>query len=313
MNVEDKVVVCSRSFSANKELCTELLSRYRQVKFNDKGFSLSGDILHEFIYDATKVIVGLENIDAQMLSNLPNLRVVSKYGVGIDMLDIAAFASKGIRLGWTGGINKRSVSETVVLFALALSRNLCVANNEVKSGVWSQIKGNLLTDKTFGIIGFGHVGRDLSLLLKPFNCKVMIYDKFLKELPSSQCNFKNSSFEDLLSRSDYISLHVPLNSETRNMIDATELKEMKSSAFLINTSRGGVINEGALFNALRSFQIAGAAFDVFDEEPPGSSPLLNLSNFISTPHMAGTAVETILEMGMAAIDGLDRNSIPYQY
>lgn len=310
MNVKDKVAVCSRSLSANKVLRAELLSRYQHVKFNDQGLSLKGDALKEFIFDCSKVIVGLEIIDSEMLLQLPNLKVVSKYGVGIDMIDTRAFARQGIRLGWTGGVNKRSVSEIVVLFSLALSRHLCIANSEVKTGIWNQFKGNLLTGKTVGIVGFGNIGNDLSCLLQPFNCNILIYDKLDIKLPTDVPNLSRVSFEELLCQSDIVSLHTPLNSETQNMIGVRELAAMKESAFLINTSRGGLVDESALCVALQSGEIAGAAFDVFSQEPPENTALLSLSNFISTPHMAGTSVETILAMGMAAIDGLDNNKIP---
>ena len=310
MNIKDKVAVCSRSLSANKVLRAELLSRYQHVKFNDAGLSLAGDELKEFVCDSSKVIVGLEIIDSEMLLQLPNLKVVSKYGVGIDMIDTAAFARQGIRLGWTGGVNKRAVSEMVVLFSLALSRQLCIANSEVKSGIWNQFKGNLLTGKTVGIVGFGNIGKDLSCLLQPFNCNILIYDKLDIKLSADIPNLNRVSFEELLCQSDIVSLHTPLNSETENMIGARELAVMKESAFLINTSRGGLVDESALCVALQSGEIAAAAFDVFSQEPPENSTLLALSNFISTPHMAGTSVETILAMGMAAIDGLDNNKIP---
>ena len=312
MNVKDKVAVCSRSLSANKLLRAELLSRYQHVKFNDEGLSLAGDELKEFIFGCSKVIVGLEVIDSDMLHDLPNLEVVSKYGVGIDMIDTVAFAREGIRLGWTGGVNKRSVSEMVILFALALSRNICTANNEVKSGIWNQFKGNLLTGKTVGIVGFGNIGKDLSLLLQPFNCKILVYEKLDAAFIGDNYNQNQVSLKELLEKSDIVSLHTPLNSDTRNLIGARELETMKDSAYLINTSRGGLVDEAALCSALQSSQIAGAAFDVFNQEPPENSTLLSLSNFICSPHMAGTSIETILAMGMAAIDGLDKNQIPVE-
>jgi len=310
MNIKDKVAVCSRSLSANKALRTELLSRYRHVKFNDDGLSLSGAELKEFIFDCSKVIIGLEIIDSDMLLELPNLEVVSKYGVGIDMIDTTAFAREGIRLGWTGGVNKRSVSEMVVLFALALLRDLCIANYQVKSGVWNQFKGNLLSGKTVGIVGFGNIGKDLSLLLNAFDCDILVYDKYSIEFPADIPKLKRVSFEELLEKSDIVSLHTPLTPDTKNLIGARELALMKKSAYLINTSRGGLVNEAALYEGLSAGQIAGAAFDVFGQEPPKDSALLTLDKFICSPHMAGTSEETIIAMGMAAIDGLDSNKIP---
>ena len=308
MNTKDVVAVCSRSFSKNKILRKELLSRYQNVKFNDEGLSLSKDVLKEFIIDSTKVIIGLEKIDSKMLEDLPNLKVISKYGVGIDMIDIPGLTKNGIRLGWTGGVNKRSVSELVICFTLALMRDLCKANNEVKSGIWNQYKGNLLSEKTFGIIGFGNIGNDIAKLLRPFNCNILVYD--IADIEQNDIpRLSYVSFNDLLSQSDIVSLHVPINEKTRNMISINEFSLMKQSSILINTSRGGLVNELDLKTALLSGEIAGAAFDVFAQEPPEDSSLLDLPNFISTPHIAGTSVETILAMGFAAIDGLDKNRI----
>ena len=305
MNLIDKVAVCSRSFSANRELRAELLSRYKYVRFNDEGKSLQGDELKNFLSNCSKAIIGLEVLDSNILKELPKLEVVSKYGVGIDMIDLTAFERHGIRLGWKAGVNKRSVSELVIALSLSLLRNICVANYEVKTGRWNQFKGNLLSGKTFGIIGFGNIGRDLSKLLRPFKCKILVYDKYEIDNFCHDSPIKQTNLNLLLKNSDIVSLHTPLTSQTENFIGERELALMKKNAILINTSRGNLVDEIALLNYLKSGSIGGAALDVFSEEPPGKNALLDLKNFICTPHIAGTTKETIFEMGMAAIDGLD--------
>lgn len=176
-----KVAVCSRSFSRNPTLRAELLARYQRVTFNDAGLRLKGDSLVEFLSGHDKAIIALETIDESVLSRLPELKVISKYGVGLDMIDLAAMRAHGKRLGWTGGVNRRSVSELVISFAIAMLRHVPAASSEVRSGTWRQHVGGLLTGRAVGIIGCGHVGKDLVLLLKAFDCPILVHD--IREYP----------------------------------------------------------------------------------------------------------------------------------
>lgn len=306
----DSVAVTSRSFSKDLELRNELMKKYSEVKFNDEGLQLEGDDLISFLTGYDKAITSLERIDSHILSQLPKLKVISKYGVGIDMLDLDALRDYKVRLGWTAGVNKRSVSELVVCFAISMLRNVPLANNEVKSGLWNQHKGNLLTGKTFGIIGYGNIGRDLVELLQPFQCKILVQDILLtSETPLSK-NASRASIEELLKSSDIVTLHVPLTKMTKNLINEEKISLMKKNSVLINLSRGGIVDELSLKIALKDKKIASAAFDVFFEEPPKDSELLNLPNFMSTPHIGGIAKESIRAMGYAAVEGLEKNYIP---
>ena len=167
-----RVAVTSRSFSKNPVLREELLQRYSNVTFNDAGASLSGEALHAFLAGHEKAIVALERIDAVLLAELPDLKVVSKYGVGLDNIDTHALRSHGKRLGWRGGVNRRSVSELALGLMIALLHCVPQATTEIRSGLWRQINGRQLTGKTIGIIGCGHVGKDLVLLLQPFSCRI---------------------------------------------------------------------------------------------------------------------------------------------
>ena len=305
-----RVAVCSRSFSKNPILRAELLARYGQVKFNDAGLQLSGDSLVEFLKDHEKAITALEVLDENILSRLPQLKVIGKYGVGLDMIDLAAMRTYGKRLGWTGGVNRRSVSELVISFAIAMLRHVPAANREVLSGVWRQHVGGNLTGRTVGIVGCGNIGKDLVPLLKVFGCKVLVND--IVEFPEfySLHGVESVDLETLLNRSDVVTLHVPLNDGTRGLLDAKRLGLMKPSAVLINAARGGLVDELELKQRLIDRRLAAAAFDVFDEEPPHDRELLSLPNFLATPHIGGSAEEAMLAMGRAAIDGLDVNEIP---
>ena len=310
MNTTEKVAVCSRSFSKNTVLRIELLARYAQVTFNDAGLQLAGDSLVEFLSGHDKAITALEMIDDYVLSRLPELQVIGKYGVGLDMIDLNAMRRHGKHLGWTGGVNRRSVSEMVIAFAVAMLRHIPAAQREVLSGTWRQHVGGLLSGRTVGIIGCGFIGKDLVELLQPWNCTLLAND--ILDFPDFYERYKVTpiGLEELLQRSDVVTLHVPLDESTRNMLSATRLELMKPSAILINAARGGLVDEAALKTMLVTKRLAAAAFDVFAVEPPQDHELLALPNFLVSPHIGGSAEEARLAMGRAAINGLNENAIP---
>ena len=310
MNTTDKIAVCSRSFSRNVVLRTALLERYTHVTFNETGRQLEGGDLVEFLRGHDKAITALERIDDYVLSRLPELKVIGKYGVGLDMIDMAAMRAHGKRLGWGGGVNRRSVSELVIAFAIAMLRHVPAANREILSGTWRQHVGGELSGRTVGIIGCGHVGKDLVQLLQPFGCPILVND--IRDYPNfyGAYGIKPVVLEELLAQSDVVTLHVPLDESTRGMLDKRRLELMKPTAVLLNASRGGLVDEVALKQILQDKRLAAAAFDVFAVEPPVDKELLSLPNFLATPHIGGSAEEAILAMGRAAIDGLDVNQLP---
>lgn len=304
------MAVCSRSFSKNPILRGELLSRYQQVTFNDAGLQLGGDSLVEFLRGHNKAITALEVVDASVLDRLPELEVISKYGVGLDMIDMSALRASGKRLGWTGGVNRRSVSELAIAFAVAMLRHVPAANRELLSGVWRQPVGGYLSGRTVGIIGCGHIGKDLVSLLKGFGCRILVND--IRDYADFYAlhSIQPVSLETLLAKADVVTLHVPLDESTRGMLDSRRLALMKPTAVLINTARGGLVDEASLKRMLQEKRLAAAAFDVFAIEPPEDPELLSLPNFLATPHIGGSAHEAILAMGRAAIDGLEHNRVP---
>ena len=299
------IAVTSRSFSRHPVLREELLARYPDVRFNDDGLSLHGASLIDFMDGVEKAITALEPLDESFFAALPGLRVVSKYGVGFDMIDLQAMARHGVQLGWTGGVNRRSVAELVVSLAIALLRKLPEATADVRAGNWAQIKGRQLGSCTIGIIGCGHVGKLLGRLLLPFGCRVLAHD--ILDFPDyyGETGVEAMALEELLNQSDIVSLHLPLDSSTTNMLNAERLSLMLQGALLINIARGGLVDEAALKKMLISGHLAGAAFDVFVDEPPQDRELLDLPTFIVTPHIGGSTEEAVLNMGRAAISGLD--------
>lgn len=298
------VAVCSRSFSSHPVLRAELLERFSDVRFNDEGRSLQGDDLVAFLTGRDRAITALERIDNAMLSRLPDLRLISKVGVGTDMIDFDAAARHGVEVRVHPGTNRRSVAELALAFALSLLRHVPTAAAELDAGLWRQPKGRELSGRTVGIVGFGHAGRDFAALLAPFRCELLIYDVRDVTADAAALGARPIDLEGLLAAADVVSLHVELNEHTRGIIDARRLALMKPDAVLINTSRGGLVDESALAEALRAGRPGAAGFDVFAVEPPLDRTLLELPNVLATPHIGGSTEQAVLAMGRAAIAGL---------
>ena len=307
---DDPVAVTSRSFSRHPVLRAELLEQYSNVRFNDTGVELRGEELVSFLAGCEKAITGLEPIDDALLSRLPELRVVSKVGVGIDMIDLEALRRHGVRLGWARGTNANSVAELVIMFAIAALRHVPELDREVRQGIWRQPKGRLLSGRTVGIVGFGAVGRAVAELLRGFGCPVLAHDVI--EHGDAPEHVRFAGLDQLLASSDIVSLHVALTDASRNLIDAAALARMGRDAVLINTARGGLVDEHALYDALVTGRLGAACLDVFAHEPPEGGPLLDLPNVFLTPHIGGSTEEAILAMGRAAIRGLDTAEVVEQ-
>ena len=304
------LAVASRSFSKHPLLRKEVLRRYPDAKFNDEGLSLKDGPLVNFLRGYEKAITGLEKIDEPILLQLPELKVIGKYGVGLDMVDLQAMSNLGLKLGWTGGVNKRSVSELVVSFAVALLHRAVYANAEVRGGKWNQVKGRQLSKCTVGVIGCGHIGKDLVRLLQPFQCKILAHDILVFKEFYEEYQVVPVGLIQLLEESDVITLHLPLDDSTENILSREKLKMIKKDAVLINLARGGLVDERALKETLLAKKLAGAALDVFEIEPPIDIDFVNMENVLVTPHIGGSTEEAILAMGMAAIEGLENAKDP---
>lgn len=299
------VAVTSRSFSRHPILRGELLARYATVTFNDEGTSLTGQKVIDFLRGHEKAITALEVLDDTVFAALPELKVVSKYGVGLDMIDLEAMERRGVLLGWTGGVNKRSVAELAISNMIALLHLVPQANQEVRNGKWRQLRGRQLTGRTVGIVGCGHIGKDLAVLLRAFDCRVLAHD--ILDFPEfyRQHRVTALGLDDLLQQAQIVSLHLPFDDTTRNILSAARLEIMQPGAYLVNTARGGLVDETKLKERLRQGRLGGAAFDVFAQEPPDDHELLNLPNFLATSHIGGSTEEAVLAMGRAAIQGLE--------
>ena len=310
-NIDVTVAVCSRSFSRNPVLRQELLGRYNHVQFNDLGLSLTRDDLVDYLQGHSHAIVALEEISAEVIARLPVLKVISKYGVGTDGLDFQALADRRISLGWRGGVNKRAVAELVLCFAIGLLRHLPMAQEMVRGGEWRQLIGSELYGRTIGIIGCGHVGKEVGQLFKAMGCEVLAHD--ILDFPDyyRTTGVTPVGLEDLLGKSQIVTLHLPLTTSTRQILNRERLALMRDDAILINTARGHLVDEEALKFCLQESCLAAAAFDVFADEPPTDFELLRHPNFLATPHIGGSSEEAVLAMGRAAIEGLSNAAVPY--
>ena len=256
---------------------------------------------------ATCAIIGLEVIDDQLLDRLPDLRAICKMGTGVDKIDFDAISRRQIMFSATPGLNKRSVSELVLGLIFTLQRHLQTINTTVKQGCWKQLAGRLLSNKIVGLIGFGAVGQDLAKLLGVFGCQCLIFD--IQRYNDLMPHVLQVELDMLLSQADIISLHIPLLPENYHFIGAEEFIKMKKGAILINTARGGLIDENALYAALKEGHLSAAALDVFENEPNIPAELLTLDNFFATSHIGGSTEEAIEAMGMKAIEQLEKMTI----
>ncbi len=300
-----RIVVAARSFSRNPALRLELAAKYSNVTFSESARVLEGAALVNLLRGHDRAIIGLERIDEAVLMQLPELRIISKYGVGLDGLDLPAIAGHGVKLAWTGGVNCRSVAELTLAFAIALLHRVPETSAALRDGEFQKLVGRQLTGRVVGIVGCGFVGQDLVSLLAPFGCRLMVHD--IRDYPAFYAahGVEPVSLDRLLSEADIVTLHVPLDDSTRGMIGAAELARMQKGACLINAARGGLVDEAALIEALSSGHLGGAACDVFQLEPDANPDLLALPTFLGTPHIGGSTAEAQLAMGRAAIAGLE--------
>ena len=319
MNLLDTVAVTSRSFSKNEDLVNVLKDKYLKVIFNDSGVTLQGQELITFLSSADKAIIGIEEISAEVLHQLPNLKVISKYGVGINNLDIDTLKSKDVQLGFTPGVNKQSVAELALTLTLLSLRKIHRNHTEITEGIWSQEKGSELFGKTVGLLGFGNIGQKFASFLAPFDCKIIFFDEKVftnqellhisKDLGLNPDSIHQDELAAVLKHADILSIHLPLLPETEDIISTKELRLLKPSISIINTARGCIVNESALHAFLSSNLDSFAAFDVYAEEPALENPLFELPNFFGTSHRSSLTHEGINAMGLAAIAGLDDNEI----
>ncbi len=299
-----RVAVTSPSFSKHPDLIRKMGVEFSDAKLNSEGLKFSKAELINYLKGFDAAIVGLDEIDSEVLDQLPELKIIAKYGVGLNNIDLDACKSRNVKIGWTGGVNKVSVAEMVIGNAISLLRNLYQSSSLLSEGTWKKDGGEQLTGKTVGIIGVGFIGKEVVRMLKPFNCKVLVNDIIDQTDYYKEHGLIEATKKEIFEQADVITVHTPLTEETMHLINRDSLNLMKQNAIVLNTARGGIIQEDDLLEALTSYKIKAAAIDVYEEEPPTNLNLLKLPNLICTPHIGGNAREAVLAMGMSAITHL---------
>lgn len=304
MQSDKKIIVTARTFSKNEFLREELKKCFPNSIFNTEGRKLCGKELIGFIKDADGLVIGLEMIDDEVLKQCPYLKIVAKYGVGLDNINIADCEKLGINVSWEEGVNRLSVAEMTVGFMLGLCRNLYLTSNQLKEGTWNKSGGFQLFGKTVGIIGVGNIGKEVVRLLKPFSCNMLVNDVIDQQRYYRDNELMETSKDDLIVNSDIVTVHTPLNEKMHGFFNYETFGKFKKGSFFLNTARGGIVIQDDLKRALQEDLIAGAAIDVYDEEPPKDMELLSIPNLINTPHIGGNTKEAVIAMGMSAIKHL---------
>ena len=300
-----KVLISSRSFGKiNSGAIQLLMDNGFDLVLNPYGKKLSEkEILGLMDDDIVGIIAGTELITKKIIEKSINLQVISRYGVGLDNVDLKEVGKKDILVYNTPDAPALAVAELALSLMLNLLKKIGIGDRRLRKKKWKGEVGNLLTKKTVGIIGLGKIGKKVVEFLEPFQVQILATEPYPDKQFISEKKIKLVSFDDLISSSDIISLHVPLNNETKHIIGENELSKMKQNSILVNTSRGGLIKEDDLYNALKERRIAGAGVDVFEREPD-TNRLETLENIVVTPHIGTLTIETRRQMEIEAAENL---------
>jgi len=300
-----KILVTPRSFASASDKPMKMLTEKGYViQLNDSGRPYKKEEMLNLVSDIDGIIIGIDELSAEIIERANKLKVISKYGTGLDNIDINIATEKKITVTNTPTANVDAVADLTFGLILSLARRIPEADRKTKSSKWEKITGKSVWEKTLGIIGLGKIGRQVVKRAQGFKMNILVYELIKDEKFAQNYNIKYVNLEELLQKSDYITIHIPLNDTTRHMIDHKELEQVQAGSFLINTSRGGIVNEEALYNALKNKKLRGAALDVYVNEPPQKSPLMELDNIIMTPHIGAYTEEAIENMGIQAAQNL---------
>jgi D-3-phosphoglycerate dehydrogenase len=274
---------------------------------NETGGIMSEADLKAAIACADGVIIGVDPLTADVMSAAPGLKAVAKYGVGTDNIDLGYCEEHGIKLSKTVGANSDAVADYTFALMLALARKIVIIDAGCRQRDWSKITTSDVSGKTLGLIGLGAIGRGVVSRAKGFGMDVLAYDVYWDDDYAAQEGVVKAEIDDIVNRSDFISLHVPLTDATRHIVDGRRIGLMKPGAFIVNTARGGLIDEGALLSALTEKRIGGAGIDVFAEEPPEDDRWYALNNVVLGSHCAASTSGAAENMSMMATQNLIRD------
>ncbi len=293
-----KILICDQL----SPVAINILNEAPDVEYKE-AIGLSEDQLISIIPDYNAVIVrSSTTITAKIIDRGEDLKVIGRAGSGIDNINSSYAAKKGIKVLNAPGTNAHAVAELTLAFMFSLARSIPQANQSIKENKWvkKQFQGIELASKILGIIGYGEIGKKVAKMATALGMEILLFDYSNNRITDDIYKFAPAA--KFFSVCDFISLHLPLNDKTKNYITMQEMSQMKESAFLINTSRGGIINESDLINSIKSKKIAGAALDVFENEPDFNKELTSLPQVVATPHIAAATVESQNRVGVVIID-----------
>lgn len=312
-----KVLVTARSFGTSDDSAYELLRKNGcEVKKLLAADGPVADQLKKELPQADAVIAGLEEYDGTLIASAPKLKVISRYGVGYDNVNLETAAKRQIAVTITPGANGDSVADMAVALMMDCARNVTLMDNGLKNRNRVRPAGIEMWEKTVGIVGAGRIGKGVARRCTGFRMRILCYDQFVDTEFARECGAEYVDLDTLLKEADFITIHSPLTSETRNMFSTEQFRAMKKDAVLVNTARGGIVDEDALYEALKSGEIRAAGLDATIEEPPYDSKLCSLDNCILTPHAGAATKEASSKMSLMAaqnvLDVLKTGSCQYE-
>lgn len=303
-----KVLTTPRSYGKTDPAVFEMLEKAGlEVIRNETGGILDREAMKRLLADCEGVIVGVDPLDAQVMAAAPRLRAIAKYGVGVDNIDLEAARARGIKVSRTVGANAEAVADYAMTLMLAVARRAAAIDARCRRGDWGKITTRDISGGVLGLLGLGAIGRLVARRAQGFGMTVMAYDPFWDEDYARANGIVKASPEEIYARADVISLHLPLTEETRGTIGAPELAQMKPDTILINTARGGLIDENALLDALAAGRIYGAGVDAFAQEPPEDPRWFTLENVVLGSHCAASTDGAARNMGRMATENLIRD------
>lgn len=301
-----KILVTATSFTPDKpSAALEKLREFAdEIVFSPTGKPLSEDELAPLLAGCDGYIAGLDFVTEKALAQCDKLKVISRYGVGVDRVDLKAAKTRGIKVCNTPGANANAVADLALGLMLAVARKLPALDGQMREGKWPRSMGSEIYGKTLGILGLGAIGKGVAKRGQGFSMNVMAYDPYINVQYAKDNNIAVATFEDVVTAADIISLHLPYTEETKNILNADSMKKMKPGAIIINTARGGLIDEAAAYELLQSGQLGGLALDAYEQEPPAQSPLLTHPNTVLAPHTGSHTHEAVVNMSNMSVENL---------
>lgn len=303
--MKEKILTTPRSYGKNMpELFEQLEAAGYEVIKNPTGGIIEKETMKELVKDVSGIIVGVDPLDAEVLACAPKLRAIAKYGVGVDNIDLDYCKEHGIKVSRTVGANSEAVADYAMTLIMAVARKAVMIDRKCRAKDWGKISTRDVSGATLGLFGLGAIGKHVAKRAQGFGMKVLAYDPFWPEEYAKANDITQADAETIFKNADFISLHLPLMDSTKNFVGEKEIAMMKKDAVIINTARGGLIDEAALLAALKEGRIYGAGIDAFAQEPPEDPAWFELDNVVIGSHCAASTTGATQNMGRMATENV---------